>query len=201
VKDWFQGNPMARAYVSFRQAPQTSALLLVRGRSDSRKLAGRLRAAAETLDRDQPIYNVRTLEQQMYEETSGIRNAANMMTTYAVIALVLAVSGIYSINSFFVTQRTREIGVRMSLGATRQMIVKMVLRQSCVMTGTGLLIGLPMAILLTAGMSHALYNIVAVQPMTFVLILAMLSAAAVVAGYIPAYRAARVDPMVALRHE
>jgi putative ABC transport system permease protein len=202
VKDWFQGNPMARAYVSFRQSPQTSAQLLLRGRSDSRNLAGRLREAAEALDRDQPIYNVRTLEQQMYEETSGIRNAANMMTTYAVIALVLAVSGIYSINSFFVTQRTREIGVRMSLGATRQMIVKMVLRQSCVMTGTGLLIGVPMAVLLTAGMSHALYNIVAVQPLTFVLIiLAMLSAAAVVAGYIPAYRAARVDPMVALRHE
>jgi putative ABC transport system permease protein len=70
-----------------------------------------------------------------------------------------------------------------------------------VMTGSGLLIGLPMAILLTIGMSHALYNIVVLQPMTFFLILAVLSAAAAVAGYIPAFRAARVDPMVALRHE
>jgi putative ABC transport system permease protein len=201
TKDWFLGNPIARAYVPYCQAPLASVQLLLRSSGDSRKLADRLRAAAGTIDREEPVYNVRTLEQQMYEETSGIRNAANMMSTYAVIALLLAVSGIYSISSFFVTQRTREIGVRMSLGATRRTILGMVLSQSCVMTGIGLLIGMPVAILLTIGMSHALYNVVAVQPMTFVQILAVLGAAAAVAAYIPARRAARVDPMVALRHE
>lgn len=201
VKDWFMGNPIARTYVSYRQSPQASALLLVRGARDSQNLAGALRSAAEAMDREQPIYNVRTLEQQIYEETSGIRNAVTMMVTYAVIALLLAVSGIYSISSFFVTQRTREIGVRMSLGATRRIILKMVLRQATGLTGIGLLLGLPVAILLTIGMSHALYNIVAVQPLTFILILAVLGGASAVAGYIPARRAARVDPMVALRHE
>jgi putative ABC transport system permease protein len=152
------------------------------------------------MDWEQPVYNVRTLEQQMYEETSGVRSAARMMSTYAVLALLLAVTGIYSITSFFVTQRTREIGVRISLGATRRTVLNMVLSQSCVMAGIGLLIGTPVAILLTIGMSYALYNVVAVQPMTFVLITAVLGGAAATAGYIPAYRAARVDPVVALRH-
>jgi ABC-type antimicrobial peptide transport system permease subunit len=137
----------------------------------------------------------------MYEETSGIRNAARMMSTYAGIALLLAVTGAYSISSFFVTQRTREIGVRISLGATRQTILKMVLSQSCAVTGTGFLIGLPLSIMLTIGMSHALYNIVAVQPITFILFMAVLDGAVAAAGCIPAYRAARVDPLVALRHE
>jgi len=89
----------------------------------------------------------------------------------------------------------------MSLGATRQTIMKMVLSKSCAMSGIGLLIGLPLAIMLTVGMSHALYNVVAVQPAIFVLVMTILGALAVLAGYIPAHRAARVDPMVALRHE
>lgn len=120
---------------------------------------------------------------------------------YAVIALLLAITGIYSISSFFVVQRTREIGVRMSLGASRQAILKMVLYQSCSMTGIGLLIGLPVAIAMTVGMSHVLYNVVTLQSLTFVLVMAIFGGAAALAGYIPAHRAARVDPMVALRHE
>ena len=89
----------------------------------------------------------------------------------------------------------------MSLGATRQAIMKMVMSQSCTMSGLGLLIGLPVAIILTVGMSHALYDVVTLRPMTFVLVMGMLGALAALAGYIPAHRAARVDPMVALRHE
>jgi len=124
-----------------------------------------------------------------------------MMSVYAAIALLLAVTGIYSISSFFVTQRTREIGVRMSLGATKPAILRMVLSQSYAMTGIGLLIGVPVAILLTIGMSSELYNIVSVKPIVFILFIAVLAAATGIAGYIPAYRAARVDPVVALRQE
>ena len=120
---------------------------------------------------------------------------------FAVIALVLAVTGIYSVTSFFVAQRTREIGVRMSMGATRSAITGMVLRQASLMGGLGLLIGLPLAIMLTVGMSRALFNVVALQPVIFVLVMLGLAALAALAGYIPAYRAARVDPMVALRHD
>jgi putative ABC transport system permease protein len=201
INDWFVGDPIPSAYVSYRQFPRPSMQLLIRSLNDSRALAGSIRLAAEAIDREQPLYNVHTLEQQIYEETSGIRNAAQMMSMYAVIALVLAVTGIYSISSFFVTQRTREIGVRVSLGATRGTILRMVLAQSCTMTGLGLLIGVPLTIALTTGMSRALYNIVAVQPIIFVLFIVVLGGAAVIAGYIPAYRAAKVDPVVALRHE
>jgi putative ABC transport system permease protein len=201
VKDWFLGEPMPAAYVSYRQFPQASMRILVRTAHDPSNIAGAVRKEAQEIDREQPIYNVKTIEQQKYEETSGVRHAARMMMVYAAIALLLAVTGIYSISSFFVAQRTREIGVRMSLGATRQGIVKMVLSQSCAMSGAGLLIGLPLAIMLTFGMSHALYNVVMVQPATFVLVMAVLGGLAALAGYIPARRAARVDPMVALRHE
>jgi len=98
-------------------------------------------------------------------------------------------------------QRTHEIGVRVSLGAPRQSILKMMLSQSCALTGIGLLIGIPAAILLMVGMSHALYNVVTLQPIIFVLFTVVLGGAATVASYIPSYRASRVDPMVALRHE
>jgi putative ABC transport system permease protein len=201
VNDWFLGDPIPAAYVSYQQFPQASMQILVRTSEDPRNIANTLRLEAQAIDREQPIYNIHTLQQQIYEETSGVRNAARMMIVYAVIALLLAVTGIYSISSFFVAQRTREIGVRMSLGATPQAIMKMVLSQCCVMSGIGVLIGLPLAILLTVGMSHILYNLVTVQPVTFVLVVALLGALATLAGYLPAYRAARVDPMVALRHE
>jgi putative ABC transport system permease protein len=201
VKDWFLGQPMPAAYVSYRQFPQTSMRLLVRSHLDSRKLSGSLRLAAEAVDREQPVYNIHTLEQQLYEETSGIRNVTRMMSVYAAIALLLAITGIYSISSFFVTQRIREIGVRMSLGATKPAILRMVLSQSYAMTGMGLLIGVPAAILLTIGMSSVLYNIVSVQPVIFALLIVVLGAATGIAGYIPAYRATRVDPVTALRQE
>jgi len=201
MNDWFRGQPMPAVYVSHQQFPQASMQLLVRSHHDSSRLAGVLRTTTESIDREQPIYNLHTVEQQIYEEKSGVRNAATMMTGYAVIALLLAVTGIYSITSFFVTQRTREIGVRMSLGATRATILRMVLSQSCSLTGIGLLIGVPLASLLTYAMSRALYDIVPVRPVTFVFFIAVLGGAAAIAGYIPAYRAARVDPVVALRHE
>ncbi len=201
VNDWFFGNPQPTAYVSYRQFPQSTLEIMLRTERDSASIAGALRMVVQAVDREQPVYNVQTLDQRIFEETSGVSNAARMMSTYALIALVLSVTGIYSISSFFVAQRTREIGVRMSLGASRGSILKMVLAQSSTLTGSGLLLGLPLAILLTVGMSRALYNVVSLQSLTFVLVMAILGGAAALAGYIPALRAARVDPMIALRHE
>jgi len=201
INDWFFGKPMPAAYVSYQQFPDASMHVLVRTSHDPHAVAGALRLEAQAVDRQQPVYNIHTLQQQMDDDTSGVRIAARMMMVYAVIALLLAVTGIYSISAFFVAQRTREIGVRMSLGATRQAIMKMVLSQSCTVSGIGILIGLPLAILMTLAMSRALYDIVSVQPVMFLSIMTVLGLLAVLAGYIPAHRASRVDPMVALRHE
>jgi predicted permease len=199
--DWFLGSPIPAAYLAFRQAPQTSAQILVRTAHEGREAAGTLRQSVQAIDREQPVYNIRSLREWLEGSTSGVRNAARMMVTYAVIALLLSFTGIYSIGAFFVAQRTHEIGVRMSLGATRPAIMRMVLRQSCAMSGIGLLIGLPMAIILTVGMSQALYNVVSLEPLMFVTVMALLGAIAAIAGFLPANRAARVDPVIALRHE
>jgi putative ABC transport system permease protein len=201
VNDWFVGLPMPAAYVPYRQFPQTSMQLRVRGVDDARNLAHTVRQAIASIDRQQPAYNVQTIEQQMADQRSGVRNAARMMGVYAVIALLLAVTGVYSVSSFFVNQRTREFGVRMSLGATRPSIVRMVLSQSCITTGLGLLIGVPAAILLAIAMSRVLYRIVYVQPLTFVLFVVVLGGGAIIAGFLPSYRAAKIDPVEALRHE
>jgi putative ABC transport system permease protein len=201
VNDWFMNRPLPAAYVSYRQFPQASMELRLRSLHDSRDLAHIMRETLKSIDRQQPAYNVQTLEQRTADETSGIRNSARLMGVYAAIALVLAVTGIYSVSSFFVTQRTREIGVRMSLGATRPSIVRMVLSQSCVTAGLGLLIGVPAAILLATGMSRALYNIVAVQPLAFIFFIIVLGGGAIIAGFLPSYRAAKIDPVEALRHE
>ncbi|MGE5644701.1 MAG: ADOP family duplicated permease [Acidobacteriota bacterium] len=201
VNEWFNGKPRPAAYVAYRQFPQASMRIVVRGAHDPGNLAGVLRAETQAAGREQPVYNLQTIEQQIYDETSGVRHAASMMTLYAAIALLLAVTGIYSISAYFVAQRTREIGLRMSLGATQQGILTMVLSHSCAMSGIGLAIGLPLAIMLASGMAHTLNDVVTVQPAVFVLVTAVLGGLAVLAGYIPAHRAARVDPMIALRHE
>ncbi|HEV8039118.1 MAG TPA: ABC transporter permease [Bryobacteraceae bacterium] len=201
LKDWFSGDPELAVYVSYRQWPNIYMELHVRTRQDPLRLASSVRAQVRMVDRNQAVSNINTEEQSLAEETSGVRMASARMSVYAAISLLLAVMGCYAVGAFSVARRTQEIGIRMTLGATRNNILGMVLTQTARMTAIGLVVGLALAIAMTELMSHALYNVVSVEPMTFVVLTALLAASALMAGYIPAYRAARIDPMAALRND
>jgi putative ABC transport system permease protein len=124
-----------------------------------------------------------------------------MMSIYALIALLLAVSGVYAVFSYFVAARTHDIGVRIALGARRADVFKMIMRQTLRLTSTGLLVGLALAIVLARIMSSALYNIVDVNWSIFAIFAAVLGISALLASYLPSRRAMQIDPVTALREE
>jgi len=201
VKDWFSAQPMPRAYVSFRQTPRPDVTVLVRTSGEPMQVAGAARAEVQKVDRGQPVFGVKSMEQTIAEETSGVRAAAISMLTYASIALFLAVSGIYAVISYSVAQRTHEIGIRMALGASRADVLTMALGDAVRMGAIGLAIGVPVALALLHVMSSVLYGVMRIDAGTFTGLTLLLAASAVAAGYIPALRAARVDPLTALRSE
>jgi putative ABC transport system permease protein len=201
IKDWFTGEPQPAAYVPYPQTPQLSMQLLMRTVGDPMQIANAARAEVHDVDRNQPVYDLKSMEESISEQTSGVRSAAITMSTYAAIALLLAVTGIYAVIAYSVAQRTHEIGLRLALGAGHGDIVRMVVGQAFRLAAIGLAIGIPVAFILTRIMASALYGVVSVDALTFVAFTFALAAAALFAGYIPARRATRVDPVIALHHE
>jgi len=201
TKDWFTGEPQPASYVSYLQAPQLSMMLLMRTAGDPMQIANAARAEVHGVDRNQPVYDLKSMEESISEETSGVRSAAVTMSTYAAIALLLAVTGIYAVIAYSVVQRTHEIGLRLALGAGHADIVRMVVGQAFRLAALGLGIGVPVAFILSRIMASALYGVVSVDVLTFVAFTLALAAAALFAGYVPARRATRVDPVIALHHE
>jgi len=200
VKDWF-GGPQPAAYIPFALSPGPAAEILARTAGDPERIIGAARAAVRKVDADQPIFDVKSMQQSVSEQTSGVRASAVTMTIYAVIAFLLAVTGIYAVVSYSVAQRTHEIGVRMAMGAPGWCIARMTLRQGAWIAGVGLAIGSPVALTLMRLMSSVLYNTVLIEMPTFFALTAVLALSAMLASYVPARRAARIDPLEALRHE
>jgi putative ABC transport system permease protein len=192
---------MQRVYIPCLQSPVRSMTLLVRTASDPMQAAGSLRAKVREMDKNQPVFDVKSMEENINEETSGVRASASMMSMYAVIALLLAVTGIYAVISYSVAQRTHEVGVRMALGAGRRDVVSMTMLRAFRLAALGLTIGIPAAVALMRLMSSVLFNVVALEWTMFAGFALVLGASALLAGYIPARRATRVDPVEALRHE
>ena len=201
VRQWFTGEVMPAGYISYLQSPSRTMSLRVRTTADPMSAAGGVRAKVSAVDRNQPVYDLKSMDQLLSEETSGVRVSASTMSMYALIALLLAATGIYAVISYSVVQRTHEVGVRMALGAGRPDVFRMMLMRSMKLAGIGLAIGVPAAIALTLVMSSVLYNVVALEWTMFVAFTAVLGLSAMLAGYVPARRASNVDPMVALRHE
>lgn len=201
IDDWFNNRPSFTAYVPYTQAPARNVTFLLRTASNPQAAAGPARAAIHRLDKDLPVYDVKTLALAMDEQRGGIQSAAIMMQRCAIVALLLAITGLYAVLSYAVTTRTHEIGVRMAVGAAGADILKMTMRQTARLTALGLGLGIPLAILLAKVMSSALYGIVTVRWTTFVTYAATLLAAALIASYIPSRQASRIDPVKALREQ
>jgi putative ABC transport system permease protein len=188
-------------YVAHAKSPWRSMTVVVRTLSDPAQVVSAVQNELRAIDRDQPIFDVRTLDRVVHESIAGQRVAAAMMGVFALIALLLATIGIYAVMSYAVTQRTHEIGVRLALGAQPRDILRMIVGQGMLLTLVGLVVGLGAALLMAQAMTKVLYDVTATDPATFISISIFLTLVALAANYFPARRATRVDPMQALRHE
>jgi putative ABC transport system permease protein len=175
--------------------------VVVRASSEPTALISSIRNEVRNLDRNQPIYNVKTMETVISESISDRRLNMLLLGIFAAVALTLAVIGIYSVMSYVVTQSTREIGIRMALGAQTSDVLKLVIGQGIVLALVGVGLGLGGAFALTRLMSSMLYGVTTTDPLTFIGVSALLMLIAVLACYLPARRATKVHPMVALRYE
>jgi predicted permease len=164
-------------------------------------IADSLQAAVKRISEDHVMSKTRTMDEIISESLASQRFSMAVLGIFAMLALALASVGIYGVISYVVQQRTQEIGVRMALGAKKTDVLRLVLGEGMKMAGIGVLIGLAAAFGLTRLMASLLYGVSATDPLTFTVVAILLSAVALAACYIPARRAMRVDPMVALRYE
>lgn len=175
--------------------------LTIRTSVDPLSLVAAVRNEIHQVDPEQPISNIRTMSQMLGEETASRSLGMTLLTIFAGLALLLATVGIYGVLAYFVVQHTQEIGVRMALGAQRSNILTLVLKKGMTLTLLGVGIGLVIAFALTRLMASLLYEVSAADPVTYVAISSLLTAVAFFACYLPARRATKVDPMVALNYE
>ncbi|HJT66124.1 MAG TPA: ABC transporter permease, partial [Pyrinomonadaceae bacterium] len=175
--------------------------LAVRTSVDPKSTVAAIQAAIREVDKDQPVYQIQTINELIRETISTRRFALTILILFAVLALVLAVSGIYGVISYTVTQRTQEFGIRMALGAEAADVLRLVLGQFMRLTFAGVALGLAAAYLLTRLMTSLLFGVTATDITTFILVALSLSLVALLACLIPARRATKVDPLVALRYE
>jgi putative ABC transport system permease protein len=195
----FDQKPSPTTYVPFAQLPQGSSAIVVRTSTNPLSSAPNVLEQLRGIDPATPAYDVRTLEQVVSDNVSGVESSARMMLIFGFIALALAAAGIFAVMAYSVTQRTHEIGIRMALGARRFDVLRLVMASAMKMALVGLTFGFGVSLLLTHAISSAMFGVIRIEPPVFALLTALLAFVAAVAAYIPARWATKVDPMHALR--
>lgn len=188
-------------YFPFAQQPRTNLVLVVRTGGDPALLAAAVRAAVREADPEQPLFDIKTMQQRMDDVAQSRRAPMLLLSLFSGVALLLAVLGVYGVLAFSVTQRTSEFGVRIALGATRGDITRLVLYQGARLVLLGIGTGLAGYLALSRVVGQLLYGVAPTDPAALTVAPLVLALAAVVACVLPARRATRVDPMVALRTE
>jgi putative ABC transport system permease protein len=188
-------------YEPYLQVTYPSMNLTVRTTGDPREIAAAIRSQVAAMDKDQPVANIRTMDRIVSDSVGRQRFAALLLALFAGVALILAAVGIYGVMSYYVEQRTHEIGIRMALGAERRDLLKLVVGKGMLLALIGVMIGLAAAFALTRLMSNLLFDVSATDKVTFAATAVLLTSVALLACWIPARRATKVDPIVALRSE
>jgi predicted permease len=188
-------------YVPHQQAAAGTLFVTVRTTTNPLSLAAAVTREARSMDPNVPVYDVKTMDQRVAESLARRRFAMLALGLFAAVAVILAAVGIYGVMSYTVTQRTREIGIRVALGAPAGKVTRLVIRQGMLTAGIGVGIGLAGALALTRVMSSLLFGVGATDLVTFAVVAVVVTGVALAACFVPARRAAKVDPMIALRYE
>ena len=193
--------PRPQMYVHYKQNPQIFTSVAVRAAGDAAQLGNAVRDAIWRVDRDQPVWKIRTLASIVDGALGSERVLLGLVATFAAVSLLLAAVGIYGVMSFAVTQRTHEVGVRIALGARRGQVIRLVVGQGLRLTAVALVVGLIAAVGASRVLASELFGVTPADPFTFAVVPLVLGAVAVMACYLPARRASRLDPLAALRRD
>ena len=194
-------DPAPQVYLSFEQMTFPFTSLVVRAKGDPEELTASLREAVLAVDPDQPVYRIETLETLMAKTVAQPRFNARLLGFFAAVAVLLAAVGVFGVISYTVSQRTRELGIRMALGADSSSVLAMVFRRGSLLVALGVIVGGAGAYAISRLVEDLWFGISAADPLVFATVPAILVVVALLACYLPARRATRVDPVIALRSD